>query len=719
MDKENEPLSNHPKTPPLVGAKPSSTKKSTRKSSSKKVRFSTVASDPSEESPLVFPSEEDLLSVALVTDSTAVGPFPSPPPSGTHRQSFVALGNAFSAFLSGADPNNETTYRRTGLFDTPSQRQRESIAEASPQVGDTPGGRERALFGFQCSDEDPRQVDFENVVDGLNYSLVVPVSETTPQPKQAADDPALVDQQSSRKSSAKRRRRLSNFEDMESELLSSPERVVHVAMTLPKTPAKSITSFIHRCMQYFLQKPEFLDAKKLLNEVLIVPKLELVTPELAKLQSNYIQAVALTTESAARQIEEIHATCAKRINNLTETISESPQINALFHQYTELGQKEFCAKILDPVWDRAVAKSGRKLDALVTHLIESLGDSAEECDDYLQQIKEETQQQIDTIEGVESQLQRLGKYVDRKLKITESEYTEKVVNRPKSIAEVEVEKFNAMVDQHEAKCIETVRAIEEIEQQIAVYEKVRFEKSSAVRNFYLRNGWHFMKETSAAVFVYCCCHMLIFQRAQNNSNYWKYTTMVPVRLERNPAFAESHLVRDTSFDVPTDLSDLVDDSMFEFDGQLFYDLMTQVTTELCKWIRVRENLFTLKRRLNEGCKNYFTKIKVNANFQIEIVLVAENYSIDPDIVAPVMVRLLWFDSLRSGYPVNYANCSYLVSDSTEAGFPGLRLAVDQKVNEAKRVWEPESFELLRSIVDGIHKIAKSIKGGSVPAFIRE
>jgi hypothetical protein len=693
MDKENESpaediLFLNAKTPPLATSTDGA-RKSAGKSTSKRVRFS-IAPNDDPESPFVFPSERQLLDNRPPAASPA-RPLPTPPSTGS-RHSCSGLSNAFSKFLN----NQDLVKPPARLFDTPSRRASRASESPLDQGGDTPGCKERQLFGFQFSEDDRAGVFVRD--DGLNFSLVD--GATPARGDVGTDDPALAMSVGvTSAGSSRRRRRLSNIGDIESELLSSPDRVIH-AEPKPQTPAKTVPEFFNRCLEYLTSKPLFVDIQ--------LPKF--APPENDSiLRKNYMQAVAVTLESAKNTIEEINGTYIASIRKNVSALDES-----LFQQYISLGPDEFNQTVLDPIWASIAPKFQSLLADTMQDLILNLKDIQQQFGAHIDTASVETVRVIEELDEIEPVLDEMEKYISMELARARGEHEQIVVNRVKSSEEILLSKLEHSISEKEANITERILTITQLESQLQQRELDREKSSVALRDFYHRNGWYVMEETSREILVYSCCQVLIFQRAVNNANVLQYRGMLPVKMK--PDFTDTHLVNEKTFRAPTDYSDMFDDVPFEFEPQSFYDLVSSITSELCRLTRIKERLFVLKRRLNVGCSKYMTKVEINANFQIEIVIAAENESIGT--LCPVVVKMMWFDFLRAETPVDYSNCSFIISDATEAGFPGLRYAVQAQIEDSSRVWDAESFELLESIVNGIHSTAKSIRG-CVPSFVRE
>jgi hypothetical protein len=328
-----------------------------------------------------------------------------------------------------------------------------------------------------------------------------------------------------------------------------------------------------------------------------------------------------------------------------------------------------------------------------------------ELDDKIAEI-EEISSNIRSTRGVLSELkERAENEFNSKFVITNSGE----IDRIKSPAELELDDMDQAIRDRENEIRDVVEEITNLEIICENKEKIYRENFSKLNNFFSRNGWNIMKDNGLFVWVYCCCYMLVFQRARNNASCLRFEDIVPVKLELNPIYAESHLINDESFIVPQDIiSDVIpikqQATSFLYEPQTFYNLMNVVTSEICKWTKLRERLYSLRRKLGHKSRSV---VKVNVNHQIEIILVVDNSTLSASLVVPLTVRLMWFDPVGS---VNYGNFSYIISDSVAMFFPNIRSEIDARIKESTTVWEPNSFELLESVVVGIRDVMQTSRG---------
>ena len=70
---------------------------------------------------------------------------------------------------------------------------------------------------------------------------------------------------------------------------------------------------------------------------------------------------------------------------------------------------------------------------------------------------------------------------------------------------------------------------------------------------------------------------------------------------------------------------------------------------------------------------------------------------------------MWFDSVRGGH-VDYTNYTYLVSGTTQKGFPNLISEIENNVAESMKIWDKSNFELLESITLAVVDAAQTTIG---------
>ena len=716
-------------------------------------RKSSVATISPGNKSLNFPSEEDLLRGDTIAREQS--PPASSPESVASRQSSASstggLGFVTSSFSGLFKPSTRS------LWDTPSRASPASTV--SPRKSTTtPGGAERRLFQFKVGsgEEEARQFDFSSVLSAQESGIAVPIPSPRP-----GDDPMLLSGGTSvvpmsassfgtdmitpgstvQRSHRRRRRRLSSLQDIESELYESGASPIRHAPNIGAMSPKlgqeclqpeNFKEFIDMCLGELVRMgvdQVGLNAANL-EEVAreISQRLDIPPSGSDDLRTSQYHSLCLSVENGAKKlldrIEDNRNEARKLVENAKKM---DPDTVVLFKEcMQEFSGKwsQFCSDRLHVLVNQAREKSETDLASFALAVAENqITNIAEQSAKYVEEESGRLNCQMDEVVQIERDCSSLSSVLVDLKSQSEAEFNTKFhvnengeVERIKSESELELIELDSVYREKESEILRIVEDITRIEEECDRRESVYRANFLKLNQFFSRNGWNVMKETSMFVYVYCCCHMFVFQRAKNNATCLRFEDVIPVKLDTNPVYAESHLVDVPDFQVPDraiyDVVPIVpQETSFLYEPQTFYNLMNVLTIEIAQWTKLRERLYSVRRKINSLPGTVKSLVKVNINYQIEIFLAVKNSSGDS---LPVAARMMWFDPIIRN-SVNYANFSYIVTDLVTQYFPSLKEQIDARVRESCTVWESSSFELLESIVLGIHSAA--LKSAQVVATL--
>jgi hypothetical protein len=719
IDKENTvPVRDvNVQTPPLPTLVPMAS--SGRKSSVKKVRFSLDTEVPPErESPIrlnrdMVSDNEDIPNpsrVSVVCRRSSIGASDSPlhfpsqaelvggnAPVGSPSDSRQSTGSSINDVLSSAissfgQPIQE---RVRSIWDTPTSSAKKPSTGAanlgfsdSPATNNrvsrtpgnrfsltgTPGNAEQKLFGFHVVMESS-----ENVLskpDGRDSVSSPPI--VVPSPEKGEEDPMLLSGASSRirrlepmtggsevsgKSTTgkRRRRRLSHLEDMESELLnvSSPERVVKIR----PEPETTLECLLREAgLDVTLQGP--LAAKPTGAQVSVSNSL------LANVVAQQEKSLALTSGQAVDWIEDLLA-------ERRELLTKSGDWERRLQQPTTKSGEEI----------KIAALKGQLLGEQIKYrILENKVENLAQTSIALEGIETGLAMKEEEIVGIIGEAKLLADTVEELTAQCADEFKSKFttdnegnVVRIKSDNERRLEELDLFIKQKEEAIRQAIEEIQVIEQAAAEKQREYTEGFSRMRQFYLDNGWNVICQVGGSlVLVYAICHILVFEKARNNENFWKLVRIVPAKLDpaMPPFYAPYLLSPHVRFNARQVLDQLVQANglnvAFEYDPMILHELMGAAVTALCEFVDMRN---TLARCLpsNES------RVKINSNMQIELLLVVMNKSLGDGIEAPMLVKLLWFDPLFGESRMRFDNFSFIACDAMLAYFPNVKREIDERL----------------------------------------
>ena len=657
-------------------------------------RSSSSSSSP----PLHFPSQEEMLMI-----SSTSGGVPAPSP-GDSRQSTGSsingvLGNALSSFGPSQFPSHKS------IWDTPSENQSsanvggpnnlspvrrirdERDLSPSNAAAETPGFAERRFLGFSV-------LENNNPDDSCppKSSLALPSPQaavrvephTSPRrnvinPPEDGDDPLLMSGASSivktaaSSGSRRRRRRLSSLEDMESELMnvSSPERISwrSIAQVLASEGVD-----IEQLLKKIGIEKLFLEREADVRPEAELPDLDRCDSFLLNVYAQQVRSVELSIDSAIHWVSEMLVESRRSLEqfSLDQLLKQEADGTVISAITGEKQKVEFLKKTIKLRLLENQELNLRDQTGLVLH---QYGEELEVLETEVDRMKRECCDLTENVAQIKAE--QIAPQLNEKFIIqgNEGEYV-----RRKSSDEVRLEQLDQFIQDKEADIIETISEITELESVIEEKQQAYSEASSKMRAFYEKNGWNIMAELptgSGVVLVYCVCHILVFEKALNDSQYWRLNRIVPADFDpaKPPAYAENLFSNQVMFSSASVLEQIMAvnclRSPFKYDPPTLHALMGAATSALCEWVELREMLAQAVLISESSC------IKINCNMQIEAVVAAHNTSMGIEL--PLCVKLLWFDPLFvPEAPVNYSNFSYLISECLESAFPRVREQLDNR-----------------------------------------
>lgn len=700
------------------------------------------------DSPLHFPSQEELM--AGGQSNLPVGS-PSDSRQSTGSSVNGVLGSALNSFaMSNIIPD-----RPRSIWDTPSSSAKKPSASRVVPLGlgqspparrtintpgrsslssETPGKAEQKMFGFQVvlgvSSSDPPLAVTEE-----SSSPVVVVPPRSAEPQQ--DDPMLLSGASSRvarrmamtsssvgselatpassegtTSRRRRRRRLSHLEDMESELLnvSSPEHV--------KLNRRDMT-LREALIQEGIDVQALVDGKTVQSGEASTssaePDLasEIDDPVLLSIVDQQQASMALTLESAIDWVKDLLEKEKKRAKDLLA----DPEIKNVLA--TEVKDPEMFRKILSHA-----EKEGQAVcEKIELRVLENQLENVVQTAPALASLVESIQAKQEQAESIVSDAESLGRTIAEMKEQLQAELEEKLVynqatntyERKMSDAERRLNELDSFVKEKEAAILEAITEINSLEAAVGDKQEAYSEGFSRMRQFYLNNGWNVICQVQGSlVLVYAVCHILVFEKAKNNSAYWRLDRIVPAKMDPNsPPFYAPHVLSDQlKFNSQLVLSQIVESNnlniAFEYDPYILHDLMGAAVTALCEWTQLRENIARCLPTSE-------SRAKINTNLQIEIALVIMNKSLGDDVEVPMLVKLLWFDPiLSSDNPVRFDNFSFIACEAMLAYFPFVKTQIDERLALIKPT-DVYSSALLGEIVKAVTSVLVNAQL-SVPSY---
>ena len=632
------------------------------------------------DSPLHFPSQEELL-----RGNRASGPMASP--SDSRQSTGSSINGVLSSMLNSFEASGAVPARNRSIWDTPSSSAKKPSKSSGPlpvvplglgaspaarienpktpsrlSAVDTPGKAEQRMFGFQ-------------VVLGTNQSTdptILPSEEVGGSPiiVPLQDDPEVLSVASSHVArrrltdsepvtTNRRRRRLSHLDDMEHELLnaSSPERFRTPHVAEPKTVG-----------EYLIRQG--IDIQALMTES-VPESTESIDP----------------SEDASSKLDQIVnqaslsrlATLEAAIDHVKQLIREERLVIKSLDVKNLLGER-----MKDSEWKSTQSSILREL--LEIEVIENQIKNLEQLEPALDALAEDLSRRLDTVEEIQNDTASLTQTVTEMKKELDLEYrtlfTTNAAGNPeriKSDTERRLYELDAFVRTKEEAIREAIEEITEIEGSMAQKEKDFTEGFSQLRQFYLDNGWNVICELDdSIVLVYAVCHILVFEKARNDSSFWKLDRIVPAKMDPGmpPFYAPNLLSNQVKFNSQLVLGQLALFNnlhvAFEFEAGIFHELMAAAVTALCEWTELRE-------MLGKCLPSAESRATINSNLQIEISLVVMNKSLGDDVEVPMLVKLLWFDSLFGDTRVRFDNFSFIASDSMLAYFPFVKSQIDERL----------------------------------------
>ena len=635
------------------------------------------------DSPLHFPSQEELL-----RGNRASVPMASP--SDSRQSTGSSINGVLSSMLNSFEASAAVPARNRSIWDTPSSSAKKPSKSsgvvpvvplglgASPAARienaktpsrmsavDTPGKAEQRMFGFQVvlgttQSADPAILPSEEVGGS---PIIVPLQ----------DDPEVLSVASSHVArrrmtdsepvtTSRRRRRLSHLDDMEHELLnaSSPERFRTPHVAEPKTVG-----------EYLIRQG--IDIHALMTESLPDTKTSEDSSRDASSGSKLDQV--LTQASLSRE-----ATLEAAIDHVKQLIREERLAIKSLDVKNLLGER-----MTDLQWKSTQSAILKEL--LEIEVIENQIKNLVQLEPALDALAEDLSRKLDTVAEIQSDTISLTQSVTAMKKELDSEFrilftTDSAGNpeRIKSDAERRLYELDAFVWSKEGAIREAIEEITEIEATMVQKEKSFTEGFAQLRQFYLDNGWNVICELDdSIVLVYAVCHILVFEKARNDSSFWRLDRIVPAKMDPGmpPFYAPNLLSNQVKFNSQLVLGQLALFNnlhvAFEFEGEIFHDLMAAAVTALCEWTDLRE-------MLGKCLPSAESRATINSNLQIEISLVVMNKSLGDSVEVPMLVKLLWFDSLFGGDTrVRFDNFSFIASDSMLAYFPFVKSQIDERL----------------------------------------
>jgi hypothetical protein len=768
MDKENEVPTDFNRdllvsTPPLPKLVPMASTEGGRKSSVKKVRFSLDTDVPPErespvrlnrdiipegeeipnpsrmsvagrrssiglsDSPMHFPSEADLLG----------GPTPGVPvgsPSDSRQSTGSSITEVLSSALNsfGVPGGGQPAQRPRSIWDTPSSSAKKTSASggsskvsavplnlhSSPGVqrkpsrasiasvgAGTPGNAEQKMFGFHVVLEGKNDVDISVQQEERESPAIV-----VPSPAAAAeDDPMLLSGASSRvhriapstggtSQKRTRRRRLSHLDDMESELLnvSSPERAFS-----GQTPSAAAPVPIERA-------PPIRTVESLLAA--IDSPMVVTEEETFQFPSNITDSDL--AQIVAQQKASIELTRLETVNWVEDLIAER-KLRTKAVLESEEGEKILKARIPENVYEAAIRKAELLGDTVRMRMLENYQANLSQSQTALDRFEETLEFKQQELERITQQTESLEESVASLLAETEKEFEAKFTIdsegnavRRKSEEERRMDELEAFIKSHEEAIKEAVMDIAEMEQVIAERETEFTENFSRMRQFYLDNGWNVVCQVGESlVLIYAVCHILVFERAKNNTAFWKLDRIVPARIDpgKPPHYAPYIVSDQVRWNSQQVLEQIVKvnglDVAFEYEPTILCELMAAAVTTLCEWVE-------LKDALGRCLPSSESRAKINSNLQIEISVIVMNKSLGDSVEVPMLVKLLWFDSLPE--KIRFDNFSFIACEALQVYFPFVKADIDERL-AAIHPSDVHSPSLLLEIVRAVSSVLVNAK----------
>jgi hypothetical protein len=770
VDKENTAVSANVTPPPALV--PVDEKK--RKSSVKRVRFSldeskgpsplrlnndllpdesvpsrtSVASRRSSvsDSPVTFPSQQDLLAPTNIKDAPLASP-------GDSRQSTGSSVNVLSSALSSFANVSSILQpvKQKSIWDTPSSSNyaknnrpltgpvsavplnlsspvRRDIRKSAATPGD-----DRRLFGFQVLTDGTDSCEasaraFRKSVAGDDSTAPVVVSIDSPIQRTAnEDDPLLLSGVSSvvqqrippsgassfgtdivtpgsgatsGGSKRRRRRRLSSLEEIEKELINS-------ASPSPREPnltkPSSLGDFlVSRGIEFDRIMGERIDLKELL--VLSVAK-----RETSKKWDQVLQSVSnLFLLNVCLQREKSSLlTWDAGVHDMVEEIEQCRSDLIREFGRTDLNETALTQE-MEEKFEAAVkfAESQGKqilLNVLEAHSanMNQVFSKIEKYGDDLEAMSREIKETQTQCEALQKTIVEYGSQFDDELNCKYIPGPNGSYERRKSEPEKRLDKLDTAVKEKENEIKDLVTEITDLESRLAEKEAVYLSGYNAMRSFYLDHGWNVVAELRGSVVIcYSVCHLVVFERARNNPNYWCLDRIIPCKLQegRVPSYAPNVLNDQFRYSPGLILQQLATNSQlvkpFRYTPQSLNAIMSRTTTTLCELIEMREAIAKILASPD-------SVMRINSNFQLEGAIIVMNNSLGIDV--PLMVKLLWFDPMFvPEQPVRFNNFSYIVTDTLNKYFPTVRTQIDERFGLIKG--DPLSFQMLSDIVKAIHSV---------------
>ena len=622
-------------------------------------------------------------------------------------------------------------------------------APAAPirRSAETPGVDERRLFQFSVvtehGDENSNGMSFNrpSISGDVSESLMVvvnkPVTAASPKtverpsiaPEDGEDDPMLVSggramrgpasgassfgtelvtpgseatsvTNSENPNRRRRRRRLSSLEEMESELMNmsspSPEK------RLAAPPSGVLESLMRHGI----------DAKRLANEVRpsLAQSLQQYRPSSPSVwdsvrEESKISDVALLNISG-QQMRSVELSLESTIEWIVDQIAESraalksllvPANEDAFRQAGDVSELVKSKRLKAELTTKSV------MLALVENEHENLMQSFshfERFGETLEAKQGEIANLLQAGEALKKDIIEYRKQFDVEFAARFDKRPDGTVERRRSHEELRLAKLDAVVQSKEAEICEVIGEITELEAAIADKQTAYTRDFNRLRSFYLANGWNVVAELHGSiVVVYSGCHLVVFEKARNNSQFWRLDRIVPCKFDaaRLPAYAPNLLSSQIIFN-----SDLVLQHIatrlglaapFLYSPETLVEIMRDVTAALCEWIELRESLAKILLTPE-------SRIKINSNLQIEALLVTPNNAIGIDV--PLCVKLIWFDSVLGEEPVRWNNLSYIVTENLVTHFPNVKAQIEDRFGLIRG--DPLSFRMVEDIAKAITSV---------------
>ena len=689
-------------------------------------RRSSIASD----SPLHFPSQAELVAGPSSFDSS--GPIGSPSDSRQSTGSAVTV-DILSSALGGGIPQAE---RPRSIWDTPSSSAKKpSTARYAVNLGaspvgrpsrsslnqrhsvGTPGNAEQKMFNFSVVLE--QEIDREDRESEASSSppIVVPSPLVEEDPMllsgassriQARRVPASGDDSESVTTSRKRRkRRLSHFDDIESELLnvSSPERYKPQSTPISVPKKTTTVSDVLGVEIDSIFNEDIDDCKSTAPESRL--SAGLVDPELRNIAEQQEISIQLTRESAIDWIQDLlserrSVLVAKR--GEVEKIMAQPADTVAQLETSSLAGKLLGETVRLRILENQVENVSQTEPAIVQYK------------DTLLRQREEVDQVLDAAKSLGETIEELTGEFRAKIgqKFVPNSSTGKF-ERIKSDSERRLDELDVFIKGKEDAIRQAIEEISAIEDSLSEKQREYTEGFSKMRQFYLDNGWNVVCQVhqGCVVIVYAVCHLLVFEKASNDTSFWKLDRIVAAKIDPSmpPYYAPNLLSSQVRFNNRLVLDQLVASNglnvAFEYDPAILHELMAAAVTALCEWVTLRETIASCLPTAE-------SRAKINSNLQIEISLVIMNNSLGDGVEVPMLVKLLWFDPIFSAEGMRFDNFSFIASEAMVVYFPSVKSDIDERLSiiHPSDVYSPT---LLRDIVKAVSSVLINARLG-VPSY---